>query len=205
MKVYSKIISFILILSIIFSVLLVTHISASASGIIPQSTIQLTGTCYYDDAYDILNKVNNLRTFMGLHPLSMEPQLMEDAMQRAAELMLVYSHDRPDGSSCFDINDDAFAENIAIGYGSTEAVMDGWLGSEIHYANIMSEDFNCIGIGTVVHNGVPCWVQLFGTKPYNEEIDIPENTTKDFDIYVGDQDYELSLNIPQSYFVGDST
>ncbi len=204
MKVYSRIISFILMLSIVFSVLLITPLSVSASGIKPQSTIQLTGTCYYDDAFDILNKVNELRVFMGLHPLRMEPQLMEDAMQRAAELMLVYSHDRPDGSSCFDINEDAFAENIAIGYGSTEAVMDGWLNSEIHYANIMSDDFNCIGIGAVVHNGVPCWVQLFGTKSYNEDIVMPENTTRDFDIYIGDQDYELLLNIPQSYFVGDS-
>ncbi len=199
-KIISLLLSVIMVLSVFYAV----PLTAFAESVKPQSTIQLTSTCYYDDAFDILEKVNKLRTFMGLHPLSMEPALMEDAMQRACELMMNYSHDRPDGSSCFDINDDAFAENIAIGYGSTEAVMDGWLNSEIHYANIMSEDFNCIGIGAVVHNGVPCWVQLFGVKLYNEDIDIPENTTKDFDIHIGDQDYELLLDVTQSFFVGDS-
>ncbi len=204
MRVYSKIISFILILSIIFSVLLISPVSAAAESVNPDSTIKLNATCNYDDAYDVLNKVNEIRSTKGLSKLSMEPQMMEDAMQRAAELMVYFAHARPDNSSCFDINEDIFAENIAIGYGSPAQVMNSWINSDYHYANIMSEDFNCIGIGAVVHNGVHCWVQLFGMKSYDGEITIPDNTTKDFDIYLGDVAYELSIDAPASIFAGDS-
>lgn len=204
MRVHNKVISFVVILSIVFSMLLITPFSVSAESTKPQTTIQLNATCYYDDAFEILDRVNELRSANGLHKLSMEPQLMEDAMQRAAELMVYYEHTRPDSTDCFDINEDAFAENIAMGYGSPQAVMNGWVNSTIHYANIMSNDFNCIGIGAVVHNGVPCWVQLFGIKPYAEEIETPENITKDFDIFLGDNEYELFMDVPESLFVGDS-
>lgn len=204
MKFCNKIISFVLLLTIISGVLVTAPFSAVAASIEPDSTIQLTATCNYDDAFDILEKLNKMRTMMGLEELSMDPQMMEDAMQRAAELMLYTSHARPDGSSCFTVNENAFAENLAMGYGSTDSVMNAWADSEMHYANMMSEDFNTVGIGAVVHNGVPCWIQLFGIKSYEGETNIPENTTKVFDINVGDNEYELFIDSPQSIYEGDS-
>ena len=40
-----------------------------------------------------------------------------------------------------------FGENIAMGYGSEQAVMSGWLNSEGHCRNIMGKDFVEIGVG----------------------------------------------------------
>jgi uncharacterized protein YkwD len=40
-----------------------------------------------------------------------------------------------------------FGENIAMGYGSEQAVMNGWLNSEGHCRNIMGKDFVEIGVG----------------------------------------------------------
>lgn len=41
----------------------------------------------------------------------------------------------------------SYAENIAVGYGTPEAVMDGWMNSSGHRANILSTSFREIGVG----------------------------------------------------------
>jgi uncharacterized protein YkwD len=40
----------------------------------------------------------------------------------------------------------AIGENIAAGYGSVQAVVDGWMASEGHCANIMSATYKDIGV-----------------------------------------------------------
>lgn len=205
MKVKNKIISVILMITIMLSALMATPLYASATDTTQGTTIKLNATCNYDDAYEVLELVNKERKEYGLHELTLDPQLTEDAMQRAAELMIYNSHTRPDGTSCFDLNEDIFAENIAMGYDSPAYVMHEWLHSSDHWANIMSDDFYSIGIGAVVHNGAPCWVQLFGIESYDEETPVPENVTKDFDIHLGDEEYPLVIDCPSSIFLGDTT
>jgi uncharacterized protein YkwD len=51
-------------------------------------------------------------------------------------------------------------ENIALGYSSPESVMDGWMNSTGHKANILRDTFNEIGVG--YYNGY--WVQDFGRR-----------------------------------------
>jgi len=41
----------------------------------------------------------------------------------------------------------SYGENIALGYTTEQAVMDGWLGSEGHCKNIMGKDFKDVGVG----------------------------------------------------------
>lgn len=91
------------------------------------------------------------------------------AMQRAAELVLYYSHTRPDGSRCFTVwgeGSGIWAENIAIGYTSAEAVFEAWQEEEElyegqgHRRNMLG-GYNVVGIGHAEYNGVECWVQEF--------------------------------------------
>jgi uncharacterized protein YkwD len=61
-------------------------------------------------------------------------------------------------------------ENIAAGYASVQQVMDGWMGSDGHCANIMSPSFKEIGIGYASVPGSPYtvyWTQDFGTSQGN--------------------------------------
>ncbi|MGZ5135717.1 MAG: CAP domain-containing protein [Flavitalea sp.] len=54
----------------------------------------------------------------------------------------------------------AYGENIAKGYSSEQAVMDGWLKSEGHCKNIMSSLFTEMGVARVN----TYWCQEFGSK-----------------------------------------
>ena len=45
--------------------------------------------------------------------------------------------------------------------GTTDYVMDMWMGSSGHRANILNENFTDIGVGVVESDGYYYWVQLF--------------------------------------------
>jgi uncharacterized protein YkwD len=56
-----------------------------------------------------------------------------------------------------------WAENIAWGYTSVQAVMDGWLGSPKHRANILNCALHSTGIGVARANtGAIYWTEDFG-------------------------------------------
>ena len=52
-------------------------------------------------------------------------------------------------------------ENIAYGQSTPEAVVQSWMSSSGHRANILSSSFTTIGIGCTVVNGTAYWAQLF--------------------------------------------
>ena len=115
----------------------------------------------------VIELVNQERTSRGLQPLLKHDGLMVAAAARAKELSQRYSHTRPDGSECFTILwhlgiDYGYAgENIAMGQRTPEIVMNDWMNSSGHRANILSENFDCIGVGYTMVDGHPYWVQLF--------------------------------------------
>jgi uncharacterized protein YkwD len=58
-----------------------------------------------------------------------------------------------------------WAENIARGYPSPAAVMDGWLNSPGHRANILNCSLRAIGVGVVRSAGGRLyWTQDFGAR-----------------------------------------
>ena len=116
------------------------------------------------DAEAVWTLVNAAREAAGLDPLALDDALCEAAQVRAEELAQVFDHTRPNGESCFTVLDEVdvggyhtAGENIAMGYGDADSVMDGWMNSPGHRANILNEDFSRIG---VAHAGQG-WVQLF--------------------------------------------
>lgn len=57
-------------------------------------------------------------------------------------------------------------ENVAMGYASAAAVVDGWMSSPGHCANIMNASFNEIGVGYHAGSGAypHLWTQKFGRR-----------------------------------------
>ncbi len=125
-------------------------------------TVTVSGTYCYEAAYEVLEIVNEERAAEGLGALTMDADLLEAAMQRAAEINLYFSHTRPTGETCFTISSKAFGENIAAGQSSATSVMTSWMNSSGHRANILTSSYQSIGIGCFTQGGVLYWVQLFG-------------------------------------------
>ena len=129
--------------------------------------VYVKGTSNYTYAYEVLDIVNAERKKQGLNPLKMDESLLDSAMIRAAETVIYWDHIRPNATECFSINPDKMnGENIAIGWNSgsatPESVMEGWMNSPGHRANILTESFKSIGVGHIVVDGVNYWVQCFG-------------------------------------------
>lgn len=137
--------------------------------------VKINGTNDYYSAYAILDILNKYRKDNGLSQLTMDKDLLNTAMQRAAEIAVYYSHTRPDYSDWFTAFPDKFAyseirENIAAGYFSADSVMDGWKSSPGHNANMLAAGNNCVGIGAFVDSDGTCyWVQLFSSLQGTEE------------------------------------
>lgn len=114
--------------------------------------------------------VNKERAANGLQPLKISPKLSEAANIRSGELKENFSHTRPDGTSCFTAMDElgityrAAAENIAYGQRSPESVMNAWMNSSGHRANILNKNMEYIGVGVVYRDGVYYWTQLFAAS-----------------------------------------
>ena len=133
---------------------------------VASTSLTVSGYESYTNAYKVLDRVNAERKKAGKTALTMDKDLMDAAMQRAAELVVYFSHTRPSGLSCFTVDPKAWGENIAMGtypYYDAATIMDGWMNSTGHRENILRDEFSSIGIGCFQYNGVAYWVQLFGS------------------------------------------
>ena len=119
-------------------------------------------------AQEVVRLVNIERERAGLAPLTMDATLSAAAQVRAQEIDVSFSHTRPNGTSCFTVLKEfgigyrACGENIAKGSPSPARVVEGWMNSAGHRANILNENFTTIGVG--VHAdaaGTLHWAQLF--------------------------------------------
>lgn len=136
--------------------------------------ISVSGQRDYDAAYQVLNIVNKNRAAKGLNSLVMDTALLEDAMFRAAEGHVLFSHTRPDSSICFTLDSKMHAENIAAGQNSANAVMKSWMNSEGHKENILNKNAKSIGVGCFINNGSICWIQVFSNNDA-EKADVMTN------------------------------
>lgn len=131
--------------------------------------VELDGKFHYDYANQVLKLVNQERAANGMSALTLDATLTDEAMQRAAEIAVYFSHDRPLGSSVLNSINHAYGENIAAGQGSPESVMQSWMNSAGHRENILRDWMSYtrtdgIGIGCFYLNGAYYWVQLFGVN-----------------------------------------
>jgi len=117
---------------------------------------------------EVVDLVNAERAKEGLSPLTLDTKVSAAAQVRAKECEQSFSHTRPNGSSFAtalkeqNVSYRNAGENIAWGQRSPEAVMNAWMNSSGHRANIMNANFTTIGVGYYQNaNGTNYWCQLF--------------------------------------------
>lgn len=114
---------------------------------------------------EILSLVNEQRAAAGLSALVLDTKLNEVATAKAKDMddNNYFSHTSPTYGSPFDmlktfgVSYRTAGENIASGQRSAQQVMNDWMNSSGHRANILNSGYTKLGVGYV--NGK--WVQLF--------------------------------------------
>ena len=117
-----------------------------------------------NEGSQVFQLVNQRRKENGLAELTYRNDIQDAANIRANEIISTFSHTRPDGSSCFTavtVNYYAIGENIASGQKNAEEVMNAWMNSPGHRANILSAQFTGMAVGIVQYQGVSYWVEIF--------------------------------------------
>ena len=129
----------------------------------------VTNTYYNNDyGYQVLALINQIRRENGLGELYMDYTLIQVANVRAEEATRNWSHTRPDGSQWWTLHQQfglygKFGENLAYGQMTPEAVVQAWMNSEGHRANILSADFHSVGISSYYNDGIYYWAQEFAS------------------------------------------
>lgn len=121
-----------------------------------------TQSSYVKQVVDLVNKE---RAAAGLSPVAALDSLNKVAAAKATDMRVnnYFSHTSPTYGSPFDmmksfgITYRAAGENIAMGQKTPQEVMTAWMNSAGHRANILSANFNYIGVG--YDNNY--WVQEF--------------------------------------------
>ncbi|MGF1646322.1 MAG: CAP domain-containing protein [Kineosporiaceae bacterium] len=122
---------------------------------------------------DVFELVNAERAAAGCPALTIDDRLTEAADAHAADMVdrQYFDHTSPDGSTPSSRAAAAgypgsVAENIATGYSAAAAVVDGWMDSPEHRANILDCDRRVTGIGqdpgSMPGYAAGTWVQVFG-------------------------------------------
>jgi hypothetical protein len=115
----------------------------------------LCGQAYADFESEVIDLVNVERAAEGLAPLSYDASLAAAARGHSEDMGLqdYFSHTSLDGRTVSDRITDAgytwntYGENIGAGQPTPEDVIDSWMSSSGHRANILNPNFCDIGIG----------------------------------------------------------
>ncbi|MEV3973134.1 CAP domain-containing protein [Streptomyces sp. NPDC050698] len=119
----------------------------------------------------VIDLTNRERARAGLPPLAADPSLTTAAQAHSADMVAraFYAHTAPDGSRPWDraaaagSTRRAVGENIACGQRSPAAVVEGWMHSPGHRANILTPGFTHIGVGLACGGRAGMyWTQLLG-------------------------------------------
>ncbi|WP_037642033.1 CAP domain-containing protein [Streptomyces exfoliatus] len=137
----------------------------------PARTSAPPSTADRDEAAEaeVLRLVNVERAKVGCTPVRSDAQLAALAGAFSTDMAErgFFDHTDPDGATPWARAEQAGVsglggENIARGQADAAAVMDSWMNSDGHRANILNCDFTTLGVGVQFGDGGPWWTQDFG-------------------------------------------
>lgn len=116
---------------------------------------------------EVVRLVNEIRQQNGLRPLTANWELSRVARYKSQDMVdnRYFSHTSPTYGTpfqmikAFGISYRTAGENIAYGYATPQAVVDGWMNSSGHRANILNASYTQIGVGYVARGNY--WTQMF--------------------------------------------
>jgi len=118
----------------------------------------------------VIELVNAERAVHGVRELLPDEILFAIATYKCADMAELdyFDHaspsygDLPELYEIFGVTFAIIGENIAVGYPTPESVMEAWMESPGHRANILDSEYNFIGVGLVYSaDGLPLWAQEF--------------------------------------------
>lgn len=126
---------------------------------------ETTGLSAYEQ--EVVRLVNEIRAQNGLGALKANAELSRVARIKSQDMhdKGYFSHTSPTYGSPFDMMTSfgirylTAGENIAMGYRTPQSVVDGWMNSPGHRANILNASFTEIGVGYVESGSY--WTQMF--------------------------------------------
>ncbi|WP_406208941.1 CAP domain-containing protein [Kitasatospora sp. NBC_01560] len=132
----------------------------------PATTASGTAAQY---AQQVVDLVNAQRAQNGCGPLTAEPRLAAAAQGHSEDMANrnYFDHASPEGYhadhriEATGYRWSSWGENIARGQKDPAAVMDAWMNSPGHRANILNCSFKQIGVGVRTGSGGPWWTQVF--------------------------------------------
>ena len=137
--------------------------------IYPGQVLQLPGSDSTASAYEaeVIRLVNKVRVENGLRPLAANWELSRVARFKSRDMRdnHYFSHTSPTYGSPFQMMRDfglsfrTAGENIAYGQRMPQAVVDAWMNSSGHRANILNASYTQIGVGYVADGRY--WTQMF--------------------------------------------
>ncbi|MFC8132330.1 sigma-70 family RNA polymerase sigma factor [Streptomyces sp. NPDC057302] len=135
----------------------------------PQAPQAPAGNAY---SAEVTRLANAERAKSGCGPLTLNSKLGDAAQGHSDDMAErdFFDHTNPDGKDPGDRVTAAgykwstYGENIAAGQRTPAAVMDSWMNSSGHRANILNCSFKEIGIGYRQGSGGPWWTQNFGAR-----------------------------------------
>ncbi|MGW2707055.1 sigma-70 family RNA polymerase sigma factor [Streptomyces sp. NPDC001340] len=124
------------------------------------------------DVAQVVALVNKERAAAGCGPLTENAQLEKAAQAHSDDMAArnFFDHTNPDGAdpgqriTAAGYRWSTYGENIAKGQQTPQSVMDSWMNSPGHRANILNCSFKEIGVGVHKGSGGPWWTQDFGAK-----------------------------------------
>ena len=125
----------------------------------------VTNTSTYEQ--QVIDLINEIRVKNGLSPLTENTALSRCAKAKSQDMhdKRYFSHQSPTYGSPFDmmkqfgITYRTAGENIAMGQSTPQAVVNAWMNSKGHRANILNASFTQIGMGYVADGHY--WTQQF--------------------------------------------
>lgn len=116
---------------------------------------------------EVIRLVNEIRVKNGLNELSYDWELGRVARYKSQDMMenRYFSHTSPVYGTpyqmikSFGISYRSAGENIAKGYATPQSVVNGWMNSSGHRANILNANYTRIGVGYVENGNY--WTQMF--------------------------------------------
>ena len=116
---------------------------------------------------EVIRLVNDIRRQNGLQPLAANWELSRVARYKSQDMLDkgYFAHNSPTYGTpfqmikAFGLSYRTAGENIAMGYASPQAVVNGWMNSSGHRANILNASYRQIGVGYVAQGNY--WTQLF--------------------------------------------
>ena len=116
---------------------------------------------------EVVRLVNDIRQQNGLKPLTENWELSRVARYKSQDMLdnRYFSHTSPTYGTpfqmikAFGLSYRTAGENIAKGYATPQAVVNGWMNSSGHRANILDASYTQIGVGYVAQGNY--WTQIF--------------------------------------------